>query len=85
MRGQLRSTCLYWANFQVIANGRKKPKGGRKHYNRPISAVIDYFVVNLVAGANRVDIESGGRSKYKLKAKVEGNEEAIKMKVSLNQ
>ena len=48
-------------------------------YNHPISDVIDYSVVNLGAGANRVGSESGGgRLKYKLKAKVAENEEAIK-------
>ena len=47
-------------------------------YNRPVSSVIDYLMVNLLASANRVDSESAGRLKYKLRAKIEQNEEAIK-------
>ena len=47
-------------------------------YNRPVSSVVDYFIVNLGASPGRIYIESGGRLQYKLKAKVEDNEEAIK-------
>ena len=57
----------------------EKPKVGPKTlYNYPVSDVIDYFAVNLGDGTTRVDIESGGSLKYKLKAKVEENEEAAK-------
>ena len=47
-------------------------------YNHPVSSVVDYSIVNLGASSDRINTESGGRLKYKLKAKVEENEEAIK-------
>ena len=60
-------------------NGGKRPKDGPKTlYNHPISSVVDYIVVNLVAILNRVGSESGGRLKYKSKSKIEENEEAIR-------
>ena len=53
--------------------GGEAKRWAKTLYNHPVSDVIDYFAVNLGAGANRVDIESGGRLKYKLKAKVGEN------------
>ena len=58
--------------------GEEDRRWAKTLYNHPISSVIDYFVVNFIASTNRIDNESGGRLKYKLRAKVEQNEEEIK-------
>ena len=58
--------------------GEELKRWAKTLYNHPISSVIDYFVVNLKASADRVDNESGGRLHYKLRDKVEQNEEEIK-------
>ena len=47
-------------------------------YNRPVKSVIDYIIVNLSSSLDRIGHASGGRSKYKLKAQVAENEEALK-------
>ena len=57
--------------------GEEAKRRAETIYNRPVSLVIDYFVVNLGASSDRIDTESGGRLKHKLKAKVEENEESV--------
>ena len=49
--------------------GGEARRWARALYIQPVSSVIDYFMVNLLASPNRVDSESGGRLKYKLRAK----------------
>ena len=58
--------------------GKEAKRWAETRYNRPVSSVVDYFVVTLGASSGRIDIESDGRLKYKLRAKVAENEESIK-------
>ena len=53
-------------------------------YNRPISLVIDYFIINLKDSAARTDKESSGFLGRKLKSKTDENEEASKNGVVMN-
>ena len=39
--------------------GEEAKRWAKTLYNHAISAVIDYFLVNLVAGTNRAGSESG--------------------------
>ena len=57
--------------------GKEAKSWAKTLYNHPVISVIDYFVVNLGASSDRIDTESGGRLKHKLKAKVEENEESV--------
>ena len=48
-------------------------------YNHPVRLSLDYIVSNLKGNkTSRVDVESGGFLKHKLKSKIDENEEAIK-------
>ena len=53
-------------------------------YNRPVSLVIDYSVINLKDSEARTDKESSGYLKYKLKAKTDKLKKIVKMRVSTN-
>ena len=50
-------------------------------YNRPVSSVVDYFIINLRASSEITDKESSGHLGRKLKIKVEENEEAVNNRV----
>ena len=48
-----------------IERGEEAKRWARTLYNHPINSVVDYFIVNICATSDRIDIESGGRLKYK--------------------
>ena len=78
MKGQRPNKCLCWVSSRVTVSGEKEAERWTKTlYNRPVSSVIEYFIVNSGARSDRTDIESGVHLEYKLKVKVEENEEAV--------
>ena len=61
--------------------GKEAKRRTEALYNRPVSSVIDYFIVNLKAIPEITDKESSGHSEHKLKIKVGENEESVKNRV----
>ena len=61
--------------------GKEAKRRTEALYNRPVSSVIDYFIVNLKAIPEITDKESIGHSEHKLRIKVEENDESINNRV----
>ena len=58
--------------------GNEAGRWVRTSYNHPVSAAIDYFIVNLKKSSDITDRESIGHLGRKLGIKVEDSEEDIK-------
>ena len=58
--------------------GNDAKRWTRTLYNRPISLVMDCFIINLKDSGDLTDKAAGGHSEHKLKSKVDENEESLK-------
>ena len=66
------------SEFSVYSEwGNVAKMWGKTLYSHPITSVIDYSAANLCASLNKTDFESGGHLKYKMRSKVEENEEDL--------
>ena len=53
-----------------MSGGEEAERWAKTLYNRPVSSVIDYFIINLRDSSEVNDKESSGHLKHKLKMKV---------------